>query len=59
MVPPTQHLHMGKGKNGDSLPVCLLSNFSTEIFWRRCSYVFAFPWSIRTGFTNPATVLAE
>src|SRR6266567_4674082 len=30
---PTQHLRIGKNKNGDSLSVCSLSDASTEIFW--------------------------
>ena len=30
---PTQHLRMGKNKNGDSLSVGSLSDVSTEKFW--------------------------
>ena len=30
---PTQHLRMGKNKNGDSLSVRPLSDVSTEKFW--------------------------
>src|SRR6266567_4876844 len=30
---PTQHLRIGKNKNGDSRSVCSLSDASTEIFW--------------------------
>ena len=37
MMLPLPTPHMGKAKNGESLSGCLLSNFSTEIFWRRCA----------------------